>query len=407
MDIHVLVGQLGDPDGDVRVAARDALVAMGPVPGVVAEIVTELLDEHSPVIPIVAAFVLHSYGDAAVGPVTEALGVAPNRKVRERVDWAYSRLEPSDPVSFVAALRHRSAAVRNSAAQALRELGAAPYIVDLLPLLGDPDPDVQATVRRAIFGAGPDAVPMLQRLRRTPGRHRPFALTALAEVGGWTALDPADQAAVRRLIRIKLPRERAEPMHLCDGWYAFPTTESSERTQAAILDAFGLSDAEPVTMRLGNSAWNNGRSYDADRKHRACTAVYVSPSVNGWTLVFGLHPADAHKAHTPAVVSSRCAALSKQFGTCHWYWRWDGDETAAWCIAEGGAVVRYFNSEDPDALVGPDWEGPGIANARAVAAQLSVNPEAFDAETHIEGHGILALTKCGRRYGLPPGALAI
>jgi hypothetical protein len=172
VDIRTLVLQLGDPDTDVRVAARDALVAAGPV--AVSEIVAALLDEDSPVIPIVAAFGLRSYGDAAVGPVTEALAAAPSRKLMERVDWAYDWLQPSDPASFVAALRHPSATVRRSAASALYRLGAAPYIVDLLPLLSGPDPDVRSTARTSIFGAGADAVPTLQGLRRTPGRHRPF-----------------------------------------------------------------------------------------------------------------------------------------------------------------------------------------------------------------------------------------
>jgi hypothetical protein len=404
VDIRTLVLQLGDPDTDVRVAAQDALVAAGPV--AVSEIVAALLDEHSPVIPIVAAVPLQSYGDTAVGPVTDALAAARTRKVIERVNWAYARLQPSDPASFVAALRHPSATVRRSAARALYRLGAAPYIVDLLPLLRDPDADVRSMTETAIFEAGADALPTLQGLRRTPGRHRPFALTALAEVGGWPTLDPADQAAVRRLIRIKLPRERPEPMHLCDGWYAFPSAGSGEATQAAILDAFRLTDAEPVTMRLGDSAWNNGRRYDPDHPHRACAVIYVSPSLDGWTLVFGRHPGDVHKQLTSTVVTTRCAALSKRFGACHWYGLSDGDETAGWCVAEKGEVLNYFDSEDPVSLIGPEWPGPGIAKARVMAARLSVNPGELTSETRTEGHGLLAVTKCGRRYGLPPGALA-
>ncbi|MGI5238883.1 hypothetical protein [Dactylosporangium sp. CA-139066] len=41
--------------------------------------------------------------------MTEALAVAPNRKARERAEWAYGRLLASSADSFVAALGHPSA----------------------------------------------------------------------------------------------------------------------------------------------------------------------------------------------------------------------------------------------------------------------------------------------------------
>jgi hypothetical protein len=95
-----------------------------------------------------------------------------------------------------------------------------------------------------------------------------------------------------------------------------------------------------------------------------------------------------------------------RWGACHWYGLSDGDETAGWCIAEQGEVLNYFDSENPETLIGPEWPGPGVADASVMAARLSVNPGALDPETPVEGHGLLAVTTCGRRYGLPPGALA-
>jgi hypothetical protein len=404
VDIAGLVLQLGDPDTAVRVAAREALIAAGPV--AIPDLVAALLDERSKVIPIVAAGALASYGDAAIGPMTAALAAAPSDKARSRVNWGYARLEPSDPAQIVAALRHPSAAVRASAASWLHARGAAaPFITELLPLLSDPDPTVRSTAKHAIFGAGGDAVATLQDLRCTPGRHRRFALTALAEIGGWQALAPADQSAVRRLIGVKMPRERPAPMHLGDAWYAVPS--AGEAGRAAILDEFRVTGAERVTMRLGESAWNNGLRYDPDHRHRSCAVIYVSPSLDGWTLIFGRHPDDLHPVGDQrSAPTARAAALSERFGACHWYALSDGDDTAAWCIAEQGKVLNWYDSEDPDAAIGPKPED-FRADARVVAARLSVDPGALNPDTRVEGHGTLALTECGRRYGPPPGALTI
>ena len=45
-------------------------------------------------------------------------------------------------------------------------------------------------------------------------------------------------------------REIPQPMHLCGSWYALPTTD-----QAAVLDAFGLTDPRTVTMEAGAATW--------------------------------------------------------------------------------------------------------------------------------------------------------
>ncbi|MDQ0603691.1 hypothetical protein QF037_008036 [Streptomyces canus] len=154
------------------------------------------------------------------------------------------------------------------------------------------------------------------------------------------------------------------------------------------------------------------------------------------------------------MVCERCADLSRGFGAAQWYGMSCGDGWTAWCIAEGGEVVRFYDAFDAaekgdegpghpaesgyrlphehvdtgDAFdaVGdlPDGAGPldveafyaryvqvkrdlGIPDtcyATDIAVRLSVDP---GARTRITGTGVLALTACGRRYGHPAGALEV
>src|SRR5262245_57441077 len=82
-----------------------------------------------------------------------------------------------------------------------------PHLPALLPLLADPDRSVRLEAYLFIRRYRMRALSALRELSRTPGPHRRHALNALAEVVGWWGLDHADQALVRRLIRIKAPRE--------------------------------------------------------------------------------------------------------------------------------------------------------------------------------------------------------
>ncbi len=311
--------------------------------------------------------------------------------------------------------------------------------------------------------AGPDDFPELREIRRTGDQAlRNAARTLLFGLGGPEALGEHDLALVRRLIRSKLAVEVPVAMRSCEFWYAIPTTD-----QAAVLDAFGLSDAEPVTMSLGTEIWN--QHYDSG--HQRCARVYVSPALDGWTLVFGrpsddLHPADiteesswsiepreqyramlANEKVYREVDSERCVELSRRFSAAHLYFRSHGDSMTSWCIAEKGELVRFYDVSVPEELVGelpaengyllphedaplpegwaddiPDTENPldwqrewvrryrrlkaeldipDHCNADTIAEALSVHPGKIGPHTHVEGHGVIALTRCGREYGHP------
>ncbi|WP_433473776.1 HEAT repeat domain-containing protein [Spirillospora sp. CA-142024] len=439
MEIEKLAERLAGPE---QKAAGDALVAIGGP--AVRPVLDVLCDEESPVDWATSAMVLRRIGRPALDPLIEAMATAPTPEVARRCGWAHSGLEIDDLSTFVPGLSHPSPKVRDNTAYVLQLKGTAalPYVPGLIALLDDPDADVRRRVIWALQEIGPDVVPLLHDVRRSgAGRLRRPALEALAAIGGPSALEDRDRALVRRLIRVKLATETPESMHLCGTWYAVPTGD-----QPAVMDAFGLSDPETVTMRLGASAWNHDH-HAWSGEHRSCRRVYVTPRLDGWTLVFG-EPFDSHDDELdPAAVQGHCRELSRRFGAAHWYGASCGDSWTAWCVAEKGEIARYYDIEDPDDQIGshaaeddhvlphidafPDGAFDGVdyndsdaflarylqvkkdlgipdnAHATTVAARASVDPAALGPATDVQGHGVLALTPCGREHGHPRGALDI
>lgn len=442
---------------DATRAARDALVERGAA--VVEAVLGVLCDERSPVDWTVSADVLRRIGEPALVPLAEAAASAASPEVARRVGWTLGRLDVADPGVYLPLLSHAHPGVRDGALFAFQRRGAAAsrYIDQLVPLLGDTQPEVRERAVWAFTAIGTEVVPALQRLRREPAtgpRIRSGVLEALAAIGGPAALDGRDMDAWRRLTRTRLASEVPEGMHLCGGWYAVPTVD-----QDAVLEAFDLGDPEPVTLRTGAAAWNHdNHNWQRKGPHDGCARVFVSPALDGWTLVFGDSSQDAHHIEEAddsdeareEVVRRRCAALSRTFGSAQWYGVSCGDGWTAWCIAEAGEVVRYYDAfdaeEDGDEGPGhpaeagyllPHQDGfpedafdgvspsdseaftaryrqvkeelgiPDTCDAGDIAARLSVDPGALGAGTRVAGRGVLALTACGREHGHPAGALPV
>lgn len=419
----------------------------------------QLCDEGSPVDWTVSADVLRKIGEPALLPLAEAVASAESPEAARRAGWTLGRLKVADPAAYVPLLRHRHAAVRCDALYAFQCRGeaAVEFVDQLVPALGDPEPEVRQRAVWAFKEIGAGAVPALRRLRQEPStapRIRSGALEALAEIGGPGALSARDLAAWRRLTGIKRLSETPEGLHLCGYWYAVPSAD-----QEAVLAAFDLADPEPVTLRTGASAWNHDtHNWGRKHPHQRCARVFVSPVLDGWTLVFGdssddthlIEDADDREEALPEVVRRRCAELSRRFGAAHWFGMSCGDDWTAWCLAEGGAVVRHYDAFDAEEK---GYEGPrhpaeagfllphedgfpegafdGVSHgdseafaaryqqvkedlgipdtcyATDIAARLSVDPGALGARTRVTGTGVLALTACGRRYGHPAGALTV
>lgn len=237
--------------------------------------------------------------------------------------------------------------------------------------------------------------------------------------------------------------EAPGPVHLCGFWYAVPTAD-----QGSVLDAFDLGEGQVVSLRAGAETWNlDQHAWDADDAHAACSRVFVSPVLDGWTLVFGSSSLDHHRvedaddpeAALAPVVRERCVALSRRFGASHWYGMSCGDGWTAWCVAENGEVLRHYDAFDAEengddgprhpAEAGyllPHEDGfpedafddvdvsdsaaftalhdrlkrelgiPDTCYADDIAARLSVNPGALGPHTAVSGQGVVALTACGR-----------
>ncbi|MGI5325334.1 HEAT repeat domain-containing protein [Actinomadura nitritigenes] len=439
MSIEELTRRLAAPETER--AAADELVALG-APAV-RPVLDVLCDEESPVEWSTSATVLRRIGLPALRPLMDAMAGAPTPEVARRAGWAYSGLQIDDLAAFEPGLRHPSPEVRSDTAYVMQLKGerALPFAPRLIEMLTDPDGSVRQRAHWALEALGPQVVPLLKEVRRsrTAGRLRVPALAAIASIGGPAALDERDLALVRRLVRIKMRDEVPEPMHLDGSWFALPTGDRD-----AVLDAFDLSGPEPVTMRMGAAAWA--------QEHHAqgwitSSRMYVTPRFDGWTLVFGC-PADDDDDEVRDTVLAWCERLSARFGAAHWYGTSCGDGWTAWCLAEHGRVVRYYDSFEEDDQIGtghPAEEGyllphedgfpedafddvstsgseafraryeqvkeelgiPDTCEAPEIAARASVDPSALGPGTRVEGHGVLALSVRGREEGHPRGALPI
>ncbi|MEV7189409.1 HEAT repeat domain-containing protein [Kitasatospora sp. NPDC093102] len=454
MDKRLLTEKLSGAWNDTRLF-RDALVEQGE--GVVAAVLELLCDERSPADWAASADVLCRIGEPALLPLVQAAVAADSPEVARRIGWALGRLKVADHAVYVPLLEHSHPEVRSNALFAFQTQGkaAAKFVDKLIPRLGDPEREVRQRAVWTFQAIGPEAVPGLQRVRRRPApgpRVRAGALEALAAIGGPAALDSRDRDAWERLTRIKLLTEVPEGMHLCGSWYAVPTSD-----QDAVLEAFDLAVPQPVTLRTGAAAWNHDHhNWNRTQPHESCARVFVSPALDGWTLVFGDSSQDTHRINDAddreraldQTARERCAGLSRRFGSAQWYGMSCGDDWTAWCIAEEGEVVRHYDAynaeEDGDDSPGhpaesgyllPHQDGfpddafdgvsssdseafrarylqvkeelqiPDTCDATDIAARLSVDPGSLGAHTRTAGCGVLALTACGREHGHPTGAL--
>ena len=206
---------------------------------------------------------------------------------------------------------------------------------------------LRVKARDELVRLGPGAAGILRQLRRTSFPGRCAALETLAYLG-WDEVDPADRALIDRFLRMQRVGEVAQPVPGAKGmWYAIPTTD-----QAAVLDAFDLCDPVEVSLRAGfamcnlphrqrmvrqrvNLDWAGTTSQTAYANHYP--EVFVTPALDGWTLVFYDDMLDEHDEHA----HRRCAELSRRFGTTHWYNHPTFYNYNEWCIAEDGAIVYH------------------------------------------------------------------
>ncbi|MCZ2526053.1 MULTISPECIES: hypothetical protein [unclassified Streptomyces] len=307
---------------------------------------------------------------------------------------------------------------------------------DLLPLLGDADEKVAQEAEDALERLGEEAVPLLRRAREEgPGRLRARALTVLARIGGEAALSRADVAAVERLVRVRLSDDRPGTLETCwSRWIAVPGGDRD-----GVVEALGLARPRPATFALARDVLDQDvhhRPVDSPRRYGR---VFVTPELDGWTLVLGAwcDPCGEERAED---VLRLCTQLSARYGRAQAYYYGSQGDGSAWLIAEAGAVVRRYceTGEGEDELLtlgeplplerarrlelglSPEWDAAQESEedeeewqwaasglAPEIAAALGVSPLGLGPDTPSRGTGVLALTPYGTAHGVPPGAYRV
>jgi hypothetical protein len=471
----------GEHSGNRRVAALDSEVALEVLGDGVRRAewpqAEAVLRQAGPVVwPKLAELVVRGPGDSA----QRAGALLGFSAVTKEVRAGVALLRHGDP-----SRRHLHVRVSAKLLGRLGSDAAAPFARVLATMFDDPDPRVVAAAVGAFADIGPEAVPILQEVRRSAHRSRRAALAALAEIG-WDTIAPTDTRALARLIASKLHAEIPQPFYPDGEWHALRTDDRD-----AVLRAFDLSYPVPITMRAGFARWRLPHPPDSSpleddflfHSHRQCTQMFISPILDGWTLVFGTPKRSISQANEAGILEPRhddpfpegehvaqrrrCVDLSRQFGTVYWY----VDVTAAgcgdwmgWCLAERGSLIRYYHHdfyegeieigkplaaetglhtpdgsglytrirehlppqqakslsrEDPS-LHGDDFTEEAMdewcvkvqaafadqgvellptRSAAIIAARTTVGPCELGPHTSVQGHGVLALTNCGRRWG--------
>ncbi|MFC8285983.1 hypothetical protein [Streptomyces cyaneofuscatus] len=154
--------------------------------------------------------------------------------------------------------------------------------------------------------------------------------------------------------------------------------------------------------------------------------VYVSPELDGWTLVIGpwCDPCDDEASDE---MLRLCVDLSSRYGQAQAYYYGMQGEGSAWLIAEGGAVVRRYcetGAPDEDAIftlrqplplersrreelglpptwdentrgseAEDEWKWEGHEMAPEIAAALGISPRGLTPQTPRRGTGLLAHTR--------------
>lgn len=206
-------------------------------------------------------------------------------------------------------------------------------------------------------------------------------------------------------------------------WIAVPTGD-----QEGVMATLGLTRSRSVTFAEAAAVIEDDGHGGTDGHAR----VYVSPELDGWTLVIGpwCDPCDDE---TSDEMLRLCADLSSRYGQAQAYYYGEQGDGSAWLIAEDGAVVRRYcetGVPDEDALftlgqplplersrreelgLSPTWDESargseaederkwgGHDMAPEIAAALGISPRGLTPQTPVRGTGLLAHTGVSTEEG--------
>ncbi len=192
----------------------------------------------------------------------------------------------------------------------------------------------------------------------------------------------------------------------------------------------GLTRPRPVTFAEAESVIDEDGHGDADGNPDGLARVYVSPEVDGWTLVIGwwCDPCGAERADE---MLRLCTELSARYGRAQAYYYGAQGDGSAWLVAEHGAVLRRYCAtgeaedagftrgeplplersrreqlmlsptwgEDADDESESEWTSVAFHLAPEIAAALGPSPLTLTKDTRVRGTGVLALTPAGAEAG--------
>ena len=172
----------------------------------------------------------------------------------------------------------------------------------------------------------------------------------LAEVGGEQALSDRDRHAIERLSRVKLLTGHPEPVTGC--FLSCIAVRSDD--QRAVTDLFRLTPTCPATFTLGTIAADCDGHYRLDARRYA--RVFVTPSLDGWTLLVGPWCDPASQERRDEVLELRLRA-SAAFGSAQAYRYGERGDGSAWLVTENGTLIRracnFGSATDEVLLLGP------------------------------------------------------
>ncbi|MFV0134937.1 hypothetical protein ACLGIH_17165 [Streptomyces sp. HMX87] len=198
-------------------------------------------------------------------------------------------------------------------------------------------------------------------------------------------------------------------------WMAVPTAD-----QPGVMSVLGLTDPVPVSFSCAEEAVAEDSHSGTERLGR----VYVSPELDGWTLVIGrwCDPCGSERSDD---VLRMCQELSARYGQAQAYCYGAQGTGSAWLVTEHGAVVRRYcetgEGEDHCLTLGEplpiersrrealglatswdaateteadeeEWAMETMHMAPDIATELSISPLALTAETSTSGIGLLVRT---------------
>ncbi|MDN3260772.1 hypothetical protein QWJ26_13290 [Streptomyces sp. CSDS2] len=203
------------------------------------------------------------------------------------------------------------------------------------------------------------------------------------------------------------------------SWVAIPTGD-----QAGVMAALGLARPVPVTFAEAEAVVEEAGHAGAEDDPGGCARVYVSPELDGWTLVIGPW-CDSSDRERSGDVLRLCIELSSRYGAAQAYFFGAQGDGSAWLVAEKGAVVRRYcetgEAGDASLTLGhplereqverermglppvwdeslrngaaeEEWKWRAFDMAPEIAAALGISPLALTARTRVRGSGVLADT---------------